>query len=159
MIRTECDPLALFNTPLWIPLSVSMAPFIVFARFRPPSPLPKFIVAELDLLHISGFRVLWVTDSLDRIGISAVFCLWWLSLDSPWLGSWLPPCMNFKHRVIAPFRGLPSLENCQRIGFSFPETSTKPVIGVTDQQASRNTEEWEPVQLDSSGRTLGGWPG
>lgn len=83
MIRTECDPLALFNTPLWIPLSVSMAPFIVFARFRPPSPLPKFIVAELDLLHISGFRVLWVTDSLDRIGISAVFCLWWLSLDSP----------------------------------------------------------------------------
>lgn len=141
MIRIERDPLALFNTPLWIPLSVSMAPFIVFAGFRPPSPLPKFIVAELDLLHISGFRVLWVTDSLDRIGISAVFCLWRLSLDSPWLGSWLPPCMNFKHRVIAPFRGLPSLENCQRIGFSFPETSTKPVIGVTNQQASRNTEE------------------
>lgn len=159
MIRIERDSLALFNTPLWIPLSVSMAPFIVFARFRPPAPFPKFIVAELGLLHISGFCVWWVIDSLDRIGISAVFCLWWFSLDKPWLGSWLPPCMNFKHRVIAPFRGLPSLENCQRIGFSVPETSTKPIIGVTDQQASRNSEEWELVQLGSSGRTLGGWPG
>lgn len=112
---------------------MSMAPFMDFGKFRPPSPLPKFIVAELGLLHIFGFRVWWVTDFLDRIVISTVFCFWWFSLDNPWLGSRLPPHVNFKHRVIAPFRGLPSLENCQWIGFSFPETSTKPIIGVTDQ--------------------------
>lgn len=122
------------NVTPWLFLTLfrSYLAWASILSFRPPPTSPPSLsfssqvhVAEVGSPFISMFCGSW--DPWIRLGVSAAFCFWWLSLDNSQLSSWLPPCMNFKYPVIALFRGLPNWEGCQWIRFLFPETSTKPV--------------------------------